>query len=138
GDHRLRILVYAIDTEFKVQVRACGPTGRTHGANVLALLNGLALFDVNATQVGIHSHVAGVGVFDKNHIAKAILPTGKLNHAITHRTYLGASGCRVVGAQVAAPSAVDRVFAHGKVAADARELHGRLQIGAAQAGAVHG
>ena len=128
----------AVDTELEVQVRTGGPACRAHGANRLALFHGLPLLDVNAAQVGVDGDMAAVAVLDEHHIAKTVLPARKLNHAVAHSTYLGAGGGGKVRAQVLAPGVVDGVHAHGKAAADARELYGGAQVGAAQAGAVHG
>jgi hypothetical protein len=77
-----------------------------------------------------------VGVIDKDHIAVTVLHAGKGHDAVAHGAHLGARGGSEVGAQMGAPGFLDGVDAHGKTAADARELHGVVQIGLAQALAV--
>ena len=77
-------------------------------------------------------------VVDENHIAKAILDAGKINHTVANRAHGGARRRRVVNAQVGAPSLQNRVKTHLEAAAHARKFHRRGQVRFAQALAVEG
>ena len=115
-----------------MQVRAGGPTGGAHSANGLALGDTRAALHGNAAQVGIHGGVAAA-VVDEHHVAKAALGAGEFDHAVTHAAHGSAGGRCVVHAQVGAPGLQNGVKAHLEAAAHARELHGRGQVGLAQA-----
>ena len=105
-----------------MQVRAGGPAGGAHQANGLALAHALAALHVDLAQVRIHRFVV-VAVLDEDHVAVAILHAGKLHHTVAHRSRGCAGGGGKVGAQVRTPLLQNRVKAHRKTAADARELH---------------
>ena len=120
-----------------MQVRSRGPARGAHGADVLALFDGLALLHPDAAQMGVDGDVL-VAVLDEHHVAEAVLHTRELDHAVTHGAHRRARRRSEVGAEVGAPGFVDGVEAHGEPTGDAGELHRRGQIGAAQALAVEG
>ena len=72
-----RVHVPAIDAELEVQVRASGPTRHADLADQLALLNTLALLDVDLGEVGV-DRAAATGVADLDDIAEAGVPAGLL------------------------------------------------------------
>ena len=102
------VLVGALDAEFEVQMWACSPAGCANGTQPLALLNALALFHVDAAQVGVDGRAIAV-VPHMDHIAEAVLPAGKLNQAVANGADRSAGWCAVVHAKMGAPSLVNRV-----------------------------
>ena len=108
-------MVDAIDAELKVQMGSCGPARGAYRTDVLALRNVLALFDIDAAQVGIHGGLV-VPVFDHHYIAKTTLHTCKVHGAVTDATHWCAgSGC-IVHAQMGSPRLQNGVEAHFEAA----------------------
>ena len=97
----LWVLVLTVDAELKMQVRSGRPARGAHGTHGLALFYRLAIFDVNAAQVGVHGHVL-VAVLDEDHVAKTVLYPA---NSTTPSPPCAPGACRgcVVGAQVCAP-----------------------------------
>ena len=107
-----------------MQMRAGRPAGHVDEADDVTLADLAALAEAwrEAAHVCIHGRDVAF-MLEDDHIAVAILHAGKLHQAVAHRSRGCAGGGRKVGAQVRTPLLQNRVKAHRKTAADARELH---------------
>src|SRR5690606_32135196 len=119
-----------VDPELVMQVRPCGPAGRTDVADVVALANLHALLD-SFGEAFLVSVKSGDVVLVRNDdgVAVAPLPAGELHNAICGGANGSAAGGCVVDALVRAPAAMNRMAPATECGADACELQGVAQEG---------
>ena len=82
--------------------------------------------------MGVHRGVL-VAVLDEHHIAKTVLHTRELHHAVPHTAHRGAGGGRVIKAAVGSPFLQNGMKAHFEAACDAGKFHWRGQVDTPQA-----
>ena len=103
----------------------CGPVAQPVWPTapiVCALLDALALGDVDAAQVGIDRRQVARCLLDLDDVAVAVLPAGELDDAVADGPHRRAGRRAVVDAVVLLPGVEDRMHAHREARGHAREL----------------
>ena len=116
----LRVLMFAANEPFKVQMGTGGQAGRTHQTDLMSLLYALSLLDADALEVSISAFTAIV-VFYAYIIAVITLPPCKRDRSSRDAPNGSTSGSTVIHALVMTQFSQDRMQAPTEPGSDSKD-----------------